>query len=141
MLSFISRKDFNKKIFLWQTVLPPKKCGEKHFNHLLNPLQVTFYMASFIDYLELINDMTMTVMHRAAWQWSQVTTLGQPTESQSEECDSRSHYHNVTLSHAEQVCMPACQYVTSVFAAKPGCFSIKFMKTLHIIHISNISYI
>ena len=49
----------------------------------------------------------MTLMHRAASQWSQVTTLGQPTESQSEECDSRSHYHNVTLSHAEQVCQYA----------------------------------
>ena len=61
-LPFISRKDFNKKI-VTNCVTPPKRCDEKH---LLNPLQVTFYIASFIDYLELINDMTMTVMHRSA---------------------------------------------------------------------------
>ena len=108
-LLFFSRKDFIKKYFCDKLCYPPKKCDEKHLTlqPFTNPLQVTFYMASFIDYLELMNDMTMTVMHRAASQWSQVTTLGQPTESQSEECDSRSHYHNVTLSHAEQVCQHA----------------------------------
>ena len=109
-LPFFSRKDFNKKIFF------------------------IFVTNCVTPQNELMNVMTMTVMHRAASQWSQVTTLGQPTESQSEECDSRSHYHNVTLSHAEQVCQHASMSPQSLLRSRGVFQSNSWKHHTYLIH-------